>query len=270
MRLFLLLLCFVFGVWSAQAETTITFNSKAGFKEGPRYVGSTVKKTETRKTDSIHSIEAGGGVALRIVDGPPSVQVSWDDNLVQFVATTVNNGALSVQVKMANDTGSITSHLPIEVVVSTPAPVRRASLSGGASASIERSAEKTVTLNASGGASLTALKLAVSQLNVEVSGGATVTLAGRAEQADFEVSAGATCKASDLKIQASRFDLSSGATAKVSVAQSATGEVSSGASLEVTGNPKVMHVETSSGGTVNGRSGRHVSRHASASDDDDD
>ncbi len=267
MRILLLLLCFVFGVCSARAETTMTFNSKFGLKNGPKYVGSGTKLAETRKTEPIHSVEVGGGVSLRVVEGPPSVQVNWDDNLVSFVQTKVVNGVLAVEVKVPNDTGSLTSKLSMEVVVSTPAPLRRAELSGGASVNIERSTEKTVKLNLSGGASVTAAKLSVTQLDLDLSGGATATLAGTAEQAKFEISGGATCNAEALKTQKSRFDVSGGATAKTAVAQAATGEVSGGASLNIAGTPKVMQVETSGAGTVNGRSSK-TARHGKEDDDD--
>jgi hypothetical protein len=82
------------------------------------------------------------------------------------------------------------------------------------------------------------------------SSGATVIGAGSAASLDLDVSSGGDVDISDVDVAMLTIAVSSGAEADVRATQSVSGDVSSGASVRVFGDPVTRDVSTSSGADV--------------------
>ncbi len=221
------------------------------FSSEPKRVGSGKRQVEVRTTDAVHSVEAGAGFVVKIVAGPPSTKVSWDDNLISLVKIRNDKGTLRVELD-TEKVGGLSSELSPEIEVSTPSPIRSLDLSGGANATLLRSTESQFRVTLSGGAQLDASAVAASVLTLELSGGASATLSGKSDSARVDVSGGARLKGVTLTVRKATFDISGGANAEMTVSEEATGEVSGAANLKVQGSPKVMKISTSGVGFING------------------
>jgi hypothetical protein len=83
-----------------------------------------------------------------------------------------------------------------------------------------------------------------------MSGGAQVDAAGTVASLDLRVSGGANAGLEDLIVSNLVVDMAAGAKAHVHATDAIEGEVTSGASLTVDGDPAVVNVSSSAGGNI--------------------
>jgi Putative auto-transporter adhesin, head GIN domain len=248
---------------TALADSKHRHNSRWG--SGPVLVGSGKRQVDLRTGPSIHSLSVGAGFAVRVVAGPPSVKLSWDDNLLTLVKLKNEQGVLRVEVHSANAGGFVTELRP-ELEISTPEAIRSIDFSGGVSGVLARSTAAQVALTLSGGAELEATSLKVTQLTIDLSGGAEAKLSGQVESATVEVSGGAELKAGGLTVGRASVELSGGAEASLRVTEDVKGSVSGAASLKLSGKPKAVSISRSGSGECVYENGTRCD----GRDDDDD
>jgi hypothetical protein len=144
--------------------------------------------TETRDVGSFDRIETSGGVRVELtVDPnlPTSVEVSYDDNLLDNVVTDVSGDTLEVKL-----TGSInTSGSGRRVVTVVTQSLVGIAASGGSSVS-GTGVTGAYQADASGGANLELRKLEATSVEIDASGGANVNVYAT-ESATGEASGGA-------------------------------------------------------------------------------
>jgi Putative auto-transporter adhesin, head GIN domain len=110
-------------------------------------------------------------------------------------------------------------------------------------------------IDASSGAELTVTGLNATTLSIGVSSGASVDVSGTCDTLVFSASSGADADLKDLVCETAAINASSGASATITATQSATSDASSGASVDVYGNPASRKANKSmSGGETTFRS----------------
>lgn len=124
-----------------------------------------------------------------------------------------------------------------------------ADTSSGASLSATGTGLQHLTAEASSGSSLSVEGMQGDALQVQATSGASVTLAGSCQHIVAEASSGASIDAEALICASGDFAASSGASIDGYASDSVAAEVSSGASVDVSGHPKVHRQKVSSGGS---------------------
>lgn len=115
------------------------------------------------------------------------------------------------------------------------------------------SAPSYTGFGASSGSSITGVNLQLADVDVDISSGATISLSGACKTLHGNASSGAHFSGHDLKCETASFDASSGASARAFATLSASGDASSGASVNFSGNPARLDRDESSGGSVSAR-----------------
>ncbi|OFW98572.1 MAG: hypothetical protein A3E78_00955 [Alphaproteobacteria bacterium RIFCSPHIGHO2_12_FULL_63_12] len=105
-------------------------------------------------------------------------------------------------------------------------------------------------LDVSSGASLDAAGLDAAALDLDASSGGSLDVSGRCDQLNVDVSSGGDIDAKTLLCRTANASASSGGAADIYASESVNGDASSGGSVEVSGNPKTVSKDTSSGGDV--------------------
>jgi hypothetical protein len=111
-------------------------------------------------------------------------------------------------------------------------------------------APKLNRLDSSSGSRLVATGIDSSDFSIDVSSGSSSEVTGRCTTLAVDASSGAALKAATLKCENVTVDGSSGASARVYASKSVIADASSGASVHVSGSPKNVNIDESSGGNV--------------------
>lgn len=118
---------------------------------------------------------------------------------------------------------------------------------------IDVSAPAYTGFEASSGSSITGANLQLADVEIDVSSGASIELSGACKTLRGDASSGARFSGRDLKCETASLEASSGASAQAFAASSASGDASSGASVDFFGNPARLDRDESSGGSVDAR-----------------
>lgn len=115
------------------------------------------------------------------------------------------------------------------------------------------SAPAYVGFDASSGSSITGSNLQLADVEIDVSSGASIELSGACKTLHGDASSGARFTGKDLKCETASVEASSGASAQAFAVSAASGDASSGASVDFYGNPARLDRDESSGGSVSAR-----------------
>jgi Putative auto-transporter adhesin, head GIN domain len=107
-----------------------------------------------------------------------------------------------------------------------------------------------VTINASSAGGVTLASGGAARLIVDASSGASIELSGACDRLDATASSGASVKAGDLRCVSAVADASSGASVNAYASGAASGNASSGGSVNFAGSPREQDASKSSGGSV--------------------
>lgn len=125
-----------------------------------------------------------------------------------------------------------------------------ATASSGADVSLTAISADTLALDASSGADITLENARLRQLDARASSGSDISAAGTAETVHLEASSGSDIDAEDLQAMIGHLQASSGANVSAHVADEVRGQASSGADIDIEGNPRQRDVDASSGGDI--------------------
>jgi hypothetical protein len=109
---------------------------------------------------------------------------------------------------------------------------------------------KLERVDSSSGSRLVATGVDASDFAIDVSSGSSSEVAGRCTTLAVDASSGASLKAATLKCENVTADGSSGASVRVHASKAVIADASSGASVHVSGSPKNVNIDESSGGNV--------------------
>ena len=191
------------------------------FSIGKSIRGSGVEAAQTRTPADFTSVEVGGVFQVDIKAGKDlSVEVSADDNLLQYITTEVHDGVLKISTSER-----LKSRSPIRVRVSAP--------------NIER-------IEASGASEVNVAGISNSELSLDSSGASRVRVTGETRSLNVEVSGASNLDANGLKTSAADVQASGASHVSISVSDNLIAHASGASSVSYAGSPG--RVEKSSSG----------------------
>lgn len=208
--------------------------------------GNGNRKDETRAVSTINNLDIQGRFSVFLTQGEKaSLKINADENLLKLVESTNEEGELSLRIK-----GRINSNDVIKLYI-TADSLQNLDFSAGANVETpqELRGEK-LKINSSAGASGN-LKLRYNEIVCDAHAGSDLTLLGITNISSFIFSSGASINAEELKTKRASVEGSAGGNASINVEDELSAELSAGASLDYSGNPKVTKMETTAGGSIN-------------------
>ncbi|MFA9389312.1 MAG: head GIN domain-containing protein [Prolixibacteraceae bacterium] len=203
---------------------------------------------EVRKVASFDGVKASAGINVYLFQGDEEkVVVETDENLQECLIVEVegtilkcyldcnvrNSSKLNVYVnfkKLNKIKASSGSDIYGETMITTD----------HMDIDVSSAADVKVELNAK-------------TVNCDASSGSDAVIKGKADYLDADASSGADIKAADLVVGSCKASASSGADIRVTVTDKIDADASSGGDVIYYGNPKVEHINESSGGDVRRR-----------------
>jgi len=208
------------------------------------------RATQVRDLGGFSSIEASGGIDLRVQQGNEfRVEVTGSD--LDSLVTEVRNGTLEIHRERARS-GLFGWWDSNEVSVTAPS-FESIKASGGSDVSSSGEIRgDSLSVIASGGSDVD-IAVAVTNLEIEVSAGSDVDLSGTADTAMLHASAGRDVNGRDFRAREAHIEVSAGSDAILGVQERLFGHASGGSDVVYTGNPQTVDVETSGGSDLVGR-----------------
>ncbi|MBJ3783952.1 head GIN domain-containing protein [Devosia sediminis] len=125
-----------------------------------------------------------------------------------------------------------------------------ATASSGANVDIGALNGQSLSLEASSGSSVRLDAAALENLTVSASSGSDVEISGSAAHVRFDASSGSNIDAEDLEAQRGELQASSGSDINARLRTAVRANASSGADIDIAGNPAERDVDASSGGDI--------------------
>ncbi|WP_292010362.1 DUF4252 domain-containing protein [Chryseobacterium sp.] len=224
---------------------------------------------ESRNVGQFTGVQVSTGVNLVYKqENSTSVKVLADADKLQYVITKVENGILKVYIDNKGVKNLKFNNLSVNV--SSPRMNSIKTSSGANFTAVDLVKENSLELEASSGSNLTGKFNVSNATNVAVSSGANMNatinsanmtlkgssgsntkLVGQVDNATFDISSGALCKAEDLIVNNAQAETSSGSNLTLNVKSRLSVKASSGGSVKYKGNPQVeSRISKTSGGSL--------------------
>ncbi len=205
--------------------------------------GNLVK--EKRQTGDFKGISAGGSFEVEVKNGPTSVEVEADDNIINLVETEVRNGILRINTKDGNSFNDAT----FRVFVSTP-QLETVKSSGAADIKLLDvvKGDEKLDFDVSGAAHISGT-VDAPEVYAEVSGAGKIELSGRTREYVGKVSGSGELKSGDLRSETADIHVSGAGNAHVHASVLLKGEASGAGNIIYNGGARVEQ-RTSGAGSV--------------------
>ena len=202
--------------------------------------------TQTRDVAAFKSVKVSGDFEVEIKNGSPAkLVIEADDNLIDDVEVTVDNGQLKISMQ---DGFSLSDAHIKEFITSNEISGISSSASARVVALDALESEENIILKASSGSSIKAT-LNAPAVEADASSGAEILVQGRTKSFDAASSSGATVKGIDLLSENTVAKASSGATTSVHASVQLNASASSGGNVTYRGEATAVKKE-SSGGSI--------------------
>lgn len=202
--------------------------------------------TEKRTIESPFSkIDASTGVEVIIEQGTPTeVEVEIDDNLQQYIVTSVENGTLIVKIDHNINT---TESAIVRVQTNT---IDGLEATSGATIKSKKGLKgNTIAIKTSSGSFINT-DLEFEKVRCESTSGSEIKLTGKSLFLDTSSSSGSKIDAQDLAVNEVTSQSTSGSSTYVNPIVLLNAKASSGSSIEYGKEPKKVVKEETSGGSV--------------------
>lgn len=205
-------------------------------------------RSETRRVDDFHGIEAAAGLKVYVTFGEMmnEVEVEADENLHEYIETEVIGGILKIRTrkgirnakarniyvnagKIDHLEASSAAHLLCENILDT----------------------RAIEIDVSSAADLE-LHVEADRIEINVSSSGNARIEGRAYEMYAEVSSAGTLRASDLEVKDCVVEASSAGNARVFVTEKLEAGASSAGHISYRGSPNTKQIRKTSAGTVSG------------------
>jgi Putative auto-transporter adhesin, head GIN domain len=185
--------------------------------------------TEERKLDPFVNIEAGGAFRVDWHSGPPSVSITIDENLMQYVEMEVRDKVFHVRT-----TRSIRPRHSIKLTLTSSA-LEGASFSGASR--------------------LTAHQLTGSKFYIETMGASNVTLDGAVDELVANLTGASDLRAESLQTKSAVLSVTGAGDARIAVSDSLKASITGAGKVEYIGNPTHLEREITGAGSIRRRGG---------------
>jgi len=204
-------------------------------------------RDEKRNIPEISEINTSGSIDVEIKNGDTySLTVHNDDNLLPYMITEVNNGALNVHYK----NGYFINHDHAKVIVTAPS-LEKITTSGSADINSDGVIKnsKNIEIKTSGSGDINA-ELDAPSITVTGSGSGDVTLSGMTKDFDCKMSGSGDVKCSNLKSENAVIHVSGSSDIHVFASVSLKVNVTGSGDVYYTGNPTSPEIHITGSGTV--------------------
>jgi hypothetical protein len=231
--------------------------------------GSGNHRTETRDIDEFDSVRISRALRaeIQVVEGAqPSLEITFDDNLIDDVITEVRGRTLILEASrnMRPTSGHVIRVTTATLDDVTASGASRVEAEGALEASriqINASGASRVSMTgptagnrvdvtASGASTVTLSGLDVSTVVLEASGASTLDLSGRADEIRIEVSGASSAQLEAVEATEAEVRLSGASRAHVRASDRVTGSASGASNVHVYGSPAVVDIDTSGASSV--------------------
>ena len=177
--------------------------------------GSGTVKREARDVQPFDKVSVAGAANVEILSGQPasSCELEFDDNLLEHVSTTVEDGELKIKL-----VGRLSSPNLLKVKLTTP-HLSKVTASGSIAAKVENLDEPRMELS--------------------MSGASEIECIGKVEKLDIDGSGATKFNCLALAAEAVTINISGGGTADVQAAKSLKVDVSGAANVRYVGSPEI-------------------------------
>lgn len=189
--------------------------------------GSGVPETVTYDFTDFDEVEIGGTFEtdITVAEGPYSVEITVDDNLVDNLEVKLDGG----QLEVSWDGMSPRSEVTPEVVISMPNLVEL-DVAGASEAKAAGINSEEFRLEVSGASSVT-VDGEIGQLNVDGSGASDLVVVGTAGNVDLDLSGASNIDFTEADVVWATVDVSGASTARFGEADRIEGELNGASSL---------------------------------------
>jgi len=180
--------------------------------------------TDTRQVADFSEIEADGGFQIEWRNGPPSLTITTDQNLLQYITAENEDHRLRL-----HSHGNIWSSHGIKVAISSPS----------------RAGAKLT-----GAARLTADQLSGPSFAIESTGAAKVHLDGKVDDLVTDMTGASKLEADSLQTKTAEISSTGASHAEVAVSESLTVSITGAGKVVYSGNPPTVEKHVSGAGSI--------------------
>ncbi len=183
-------------------------------------------REESRKVEEFNKLDAGGAFTIKVnVGKAPSLRISAEGNLLQFIRTSVKGNTLHIDTRR-----NISPRKEIMIEISTP---------------------NLKSVDVSGANNIIVDGIFGDNFSVELSGAGNIELSGEVGKFDADLSGAGNIEAKDLISEEVKISVSGAASADVYAKEYLDASVSGVGSIDYYGNPKKIRTKISGVGSIN-------------------
>lgn len=165
---------------------------------GERVEGSGNRKSENRQISEARKIKVSGDMDVYIDQGPRSLKVEADDNILQYIETTVNDNWLEIRTR---DNVNINTNEPVKVYITTPEVTDlNVSGSGNIKSNSLFSTDNNTSFSISGSGDITAA-INAPKVETHITGSGNLHISGETKDVKIRISGSGNYDGPDLKAE---------------------------------------------------------------------
>lgn len=205
---------------------------------GSRMEGSGTIVSEERAVSGIDRVELSGSGVIEIVQGPTErLTLTTDDNLMQYITTTVRGDTLVVKIFDRRGYDLQPTNTPkLELTVSDLTSVETSGSFEVVAADLET---QSLSIDGSGSCRVHMDRLRANELTVDISGSGELDMKGRVDVQRIDISGSGSYRAGDLESSNARVSISGSGYALVWATDTLDVDVSGSGRVEYWGDPSV-------------------------------
>lgn len=214
---------------------------------GERIKGSGNIKSENREINEAEKIKVAGDIDVFIDQGPASVRIEADDNIIPFIETSVNDHWLNIRTR---DNTNIHSSQSIKVYVTTPEITDlKVTGSGNIKFNQKFSTDDETSFSISGSGDITA-DINAPKVEAHISGSGNLHISGETKDLEIYISGSGNYDGGELKAENANVSIAGSGDAELFADNKLKASVAGSGNVKYKGNPTVdSHIAGS--GSVN-------------------
>ena len=203
--------------------------------------GSGVAATEIREIGELDHLEVSIPVQIEVTKGDDwTLELTMDDNLLEHVNTSVENGRLRVSSdqNLATKAGAI-------LKITSPS-LKYGSLMGAVDGSIEELSGESTELHLAGSSDVT-VGLQTADFSLHIAGSGTATATGACTEMDVSIAGSGTLHAGDLAVDDVSISIAGSGDAVIHAGQTLGVSIAGSGRVRYKGNPTIKKSVAGSG-----------------------
>ena len=199
--------------------------------------------SETRDVEAFDDIALMGSASVYVTQGPQSLRVEAEENLLEIFDTKVENGKLSIGPTLPQ---CITALTPIKVFVSTPEIESLAIMGSGQIVGQTKIVSESLSVNLTGSGNVS-LDVDTQELTTTLPGSGTISFEGTATSHDITVTGSGQIASFDLLTEETKVSLMGSGGINVQASSELDAKIAGSGAILYKGNPTLIQSVTGSG-----------------------